>query len=795
MKMKLKAYIVLLLFFGVNVSLFAQLCSLTGVVKESEHDKPLVGVNVIVEKTIMGTSTGLDGSYTINRIPAGNYTLIYSYIGYITQKVDFVAKSGENVCISVTLKPGPIDISSILVEADRPYSAASSGAIRKLDMVMRPKRSAQELLRLVPGLFIAQHAGGGKAEQIFLRGFDNDHGTDVAIDADGVPVNMVSHGHGQGYADLHFVIPELVEKIEVHKGPFSPSYGNLATAGAISLTLKDHIDHNLVSMEGGYFNSSKITTIMQIPLAEDHQNAYFAGQYYRTDGPFESPQGFQRFNIYGRFHTHLSSSSELAISLSSFASAWDASGQVPDRAVRSGLINRFGTLDNMEGGNTSRNYVSLNYVNGEGSDDELQIRSYAGYYNFKLFSNFTFFLNDPVDGDMIEQVDRRDMFGINSLYRFRRSIYNYISTTAFSVGVRSDNINVSLWNSPDRIRKMARTDSEVIERNYFAWLEEEVLFSTMWRLQLGLRADYFTFNLQDRLENKIIPGNDLPHASGFDQEITVNPKLNLVFSPGLTTDLYLNIGSGFHSNDARDVILAKRMRDVEKSMTQKGFSPFQIDSTLMQNHFDPSQKNVRTLPKALSGEIGIQTRIIPDLIFTFSTWWLQMQEELVFVGDEGATEISGATQRIGLDFEARYQIASWLWADVDVNWAEGKYIDEPAGANIIPLAPRLTSTGGITLIHPRGWEGNLRFYHMADRSANEDNSVVAIGYSILNLNLGYRFESVKLFANFENLLNSDWNEAQFDTESRLKFETQPVSEIHFTPGNPFNFRVGFVYTF
>ena len=321
-----------------------------GIITVQDDQEGLVGVNIIVKGTIYRTISGIHGDYLLNDIPPGKQIIIFSFIGHESHEIEVEFKDGEELEYNVVLKPGSIDLSAVTVEARRPFSAASSKAVRDFDLKIKPVRSAQDVLHLVPGLYIAQHAGGGKAEQIFMRGFDADHGTDVGIYVDGLPVNMVTHGHGQGYADLHFVIPEIIDGLTVFKGPYFSRFGNFGTAGSVDITTTDHPDKNLVKLEGGMFNTAKATSILKIPTSGKHQSAYIAGQYYFTDGPLESPQGFQRANIYGKFHTHITQRSELGIAVGAFTSAWNASGQIPDRAVKSGQISRWGAIDDLEGG-------------------------------------------------------------------------------------------------------------------------------------------------------------------------------------------------------------------------------------------------------------------------------------------------------------------------------------------------------------------------------------------------------------------------------------------------------------
>ena len=781
-------------FFLVYVS-HAQTGQLEGLVSGADYHEGLVGVNIILEGTVFGTISGNHGDYILNDIPAGTYTAIYSYMGYKTFEQELQINAGVKTTLDVILELGPINLSAVSVEANQPFSAASSKAIRNFDLKIKPVRSAQDVLSLVPGLFIAQHAGGGKAEQIFMRGFDADHGTDVGVYVDGLPVNMVTHGHGQGYADLHFIIPETIEGLTVYKGPYFARFGNFGTAGSVDLRTTDHPDHNLLKLEGGMFNTLKATTILKIPTNGKHQSAYIAGQYSYSDGPFESPQGFNRGNIFGKFHTHISPHSELGIAMGAFTSAWDASGQIPDRAVRSGLIDRFGAIDDLEGGTTGRYNVSVDYHFMEGYDHDFEVQAYMSSYDFKLYSNFTLYLEDPVNGDMIEQTDNRNIYGINTRYSYQKQYRNMRFLTRTGLMYRGDNVDLSLWKSPDRNRMEVLTNSSVNEVNMAIWVEEDVVFSPRFKLQLGLRGDYLTFNVMDHLDRSDFPGNGLPHASGYAQSGIISPKLNLVWSPLEYLDIYVNSGTGFHSNDARDVVISARINEIIHTGTQQGLTQEEIDQQLADRFMDPEHADMKTLPRAVGTELGLRLNLGNRVLLSAAGWYLNLEEELVYVGDAGTTEISGESRRIGADVEIRAQLADWIWGDVDVNFADGRYPGEPEGANYIPLAPRLTAQGGVNFQHPSGFDGALRFRYLADRPANEDNSVVATGHTLLNAVLGYRLKKFRIFAQVENILNMEWNEAQFDTESRLYDEPEPVSELHYTPGNPFNVQIGLSYEF
>ncbi|MFC2098527.1 TonB-dependent receptor [Bacteroidota bacterium] len=771
----------------------AQTAVLEGTVTEKGENRGLVGVNIIIKGTVHGTVSGLHGKYLLKEIPSGRQTIIFTYLGYEACEFEHVFHEGETEEFSLEMIPGSIDLSLVTVEAKQPYSAASSKTIRDFDLKIKHVRSAQDMLLMVPGLYIAQHAGGGKAEQIFMRGFDADHGTDVGITVDGMPVNMVTHGHGQGYADLHFVIPEIIDGLHVKKGPYFSEIGNFSTAGSVEFTTTDHPDDNLVKLEGGMFNTLKATTVLKIPTPGTHQSAYMAGQYYFTDGALESPQNFNRMNLYGKFHTHLTPKSELGIGVGAFTSAWNASGQIPNRAIEGGQITRWGSIDELEGGTTGRFNISVDYNFMEGYDYDFMVQTYLSTYDFKLYSNFTFWLNDSINGDMIEQTDNRTLYGINTRFSMRKKIGNLRSHTKVGGSYRGDRIDLSLWHSPDRIRSSVQTNNNVQEVNMAFYIEEDFVFNRFLKVQFGLRSDYFTFNVTDHLDYPGFNGNDLPHASGYAQSSILSPKLNLVLSPIPKMDIYINAGRGFHSNDARDVVIAQKIRDIKQAM--KGANQSELEQELSLRNLNPSHSDIKTLPRATGSELGTRFSLGKNLLVNLAGWYLHMEEELVYVGDEGITEISGETRRLGLDAEIRLQLASWIWADLDLNYTDGKYIHEPDGQNYIPLAPILTSQGGVTVIHPSGIEGALRYRYLGDRPANESNTVVAEDHFINNLMLAYRFNSFRIFGQIENIANINWNEAQFDTESRLFLETEPVSELHFTPGNPFNFQIGISYEF
>ena len=626
--------------------------------------------------------------------------------------------------------------------------------ISTVDLNIRPVKSSQDVLRMVPGLFIAQHAGGGKAEQIFLRGFDIDHGTDIHIAVDELPVNMVSHAHGQGYADLHFLIPEIIETIDFGKGPYHSEYGNFATAGYVHFRTRERLIENQLTVEAGAFNTKRILSLNKLDGLlgkKQRSHGFIAGELLLSDGPFESPQDFNRLNIFGKYGTWLNEETHLRIQASAFNSKWNHSGQIPQRAIDQGLITRFGAIDDTEGGETNRKDVGVQLKQYLPNGGEIQHHAHFTQYDFQLFSNFTFFLNDPVNGDQIRQSEKRNIYGYKGKYHKRGFLGKNPVSLNSSWGLRYDKVK-------DNELSHTLNREEIIERRSFgnvnevnAWLAlQEELRLAKWTFSGSVRADYFQFGYQDRL---------LPSEQMMKNDVLViSPKLNVFFDYHSRLQMYAKAGRGFHTNDSR---LAVR------------------------------QNVNQTVPAAWGTEIGLLAKPVKGLLVNMATWYLFLEEEFVYVGDEGIIEPSGRSERYGLELSARYQLMSRLFADIDLNWTNARLIDEEKGADYIPLAPSFSSAGGITYQSNKGLSGALRYRYLGDRAANEDASTIASGYFVSDANISYRFSRIQLGIQLENIFDTQWEEAQFDTTSRLKNEMEASTEIHFTPGIPRAIRAQF----
>lgn len=650
---------------------------------------------------------------------------------------------------TIILKSSSYNIEEIVIS--KKNNAISQ--IMKLDLQNSPVNSSQEILRKVPGLFIGQHAGGGKAEQIFLRGFDIDHGTDIALSVDGMPVNMVSHAHGQGYADLHFVIPETLDKIDFGKGSYYADKGDFATAGYVAFKTKEKIENNSISLEVGKFNTIRTLGMFNLLPKNNKQSAFIASEYITFDGPYVSSQNFRRMNLFGKFTNVLEDNSKFSITGSQFTSEWTASGQIPQRLVDARIISRFGAVDDTEGGKTSRSNLNFEYYKPISENLFFKGNTYYNNYQFELYSNFTFFLENPIDGDQIRQKENRTIYGFNG--EFNKKINNSKSSYQVGFGLRADETKDSeLSNTKNRTITINQLKlGNINQKNYFSYINTDIELGD-FTINPAVRLDYFQFSYLDKLAPTFQIDNE--------EKVKISPKLNFLYAPNNKVQYFLKSGLGFHSNDTRVIV---------------------------------SQTDKKTLPTSAGADLGTIFKPLNNLIINSALWVLQLEQEFVYVGDAGIVEPSGKTRRMGIDFGFRYQVSKFINLNSDINYTYARSTEEPEGQNYIPLAPDLTSTGGISVTNYKGFSSSLNFRYLKSRPANEDNSIVAKGYCISDFNINYQYKKINYGIVVENLFNTKWNETQFATESQLQNETESVEEIHFTPGTPFFIKGKITYTF
>ena len=705
--------------------------------------QPVPGATISSLRSGQHVHSNPKGEFSINDAAKGD-TLKVKSLGFKLKKV-VVENIDQDIVIQVEDEPFELDEFVVTQDID------AMNIITQIDVQTNPVRSSQEVLRKVPGLVIGQHAGGGKGEQIFLGGFDIDHGTDINITVDGMPVNMVSHAHGQGYADLHFLIPETIDNVRFGKGPYYADQGNFTTAGYVGFQTKDRLDNSSMRMEYGSFSTKRAVGMFNV-LNEEKRSAYIASDLLLTDGPFESSQNFRRYNVLGKYTTRLDNDDKISLSFSKFFSEWDASGQIPGRLVNDGTISSFGAVDDTEGGNVGRTNLNATYVKKINNTSFVNNQVYLVNSDFELYSNFTFFLEDSLNGDQIRQKEKRQIVGASSEWN---KFLPHDHVLKVGVGFRNDRIeDVELSHTKNRKQTLDVYQSgDVDETNIYSYFNMDIKLGK-WTFNPALRLDVFNFKYNDEVKT-------LYRTQSVERGI-FTPKLNVLYNQSDNLQFYLKNGTGFHSNDTR-VVVVRGGKEV--------------------------------LPYAYGSDLGTIWKPTSKLLINTALWYLFLDQEFVYVGDAGIVEPSGRTLRYGIDFGLRYQAAKPLFLYADVNYANPRSIDEASGNDYIPLAPTFTASGGVSVVDYKNFNGGLQFRYITDRPANEDNSIVAEGYFITDVNVGYQWKSLNFGVVVKNLFDSEWKETQFATESRLKDETESVEEIHFTPGAPITIVGSISYKF
>ena len=705
-------------------------------------------------KNSNNTFTDADGNFIIKNI-GNNDSLLVTSIGYTSQKI--AASDITDKSLNIRLEKGLVNLKDIVI-SKKLNSIITSRILSRIDLNMKPARSAQDMLRLVPGLFTAQQVGGGKAEQIFLRGFDADHGTDVNLSVDGMPVNLVSHAHGQGWADLHYVIPETIGSYEFGKGPYYANKGDFCTAGFVGYNTVNLLDKSMIKLEGGQFNSYRAVAMINLlsnKVKEKEQSAYVAGEALYTDGPFDYGQKFKRFNLFGKFNTKLGDKNKLSLILSTFTSKWRASGEIPNRAIAEGYIkDRFGVIDSGQSGNVRRTNAIVRLTSSLGNNYTLENEAYYSSYYFNLFTNFTFYLVDPVNGDEFNQHEERDLYGYNGKISHQNFYGNSVLTSTAGIGVRYDETHPSwLAHSSDHQVLNYLQLGNVKEFNGNGYLDE-TLETGKWLLNAGLRFDYFNFYYLNTAPASDSASKIYDGVKANVGHSIISPKITIQYTFNPKVQLYVKAGKGFHSNDARVVI---------------------------------ANQGYQILPAAYGADLGINWKPAPKLFINAALWYIYLQQEFTYGSDYGDESVSpgGKTVRKGIDLSARYQIAPWLFSDLNLNFARPRALDVAKGQDYLPTAPTFTSTAGLYFRFKDGFNGGVSYRYLHNRPANEDYSLVAKGYFLADLTANYTRKKYEIGISIENLFNQVWYESQVEYVSRLKYETQPVDEVSYTAGVPF----------
>ncbi|MEM7468969.1 MAG: TonB-dependent receptor [Pseudomonadota bacterium] len=644
--------------------------------------------------------------------------------------------------------------------------SASAGLVGKSDLATRPMLRSGELLEVIPGSAVTQHSGTGKANQYFLRGFNLDHGTDFAGFLDGVPLNLPSHGHGQGYLDLNPIIVELVDSVGFGKGPYYADIGDFSSAGYARYTLSSTVDQPLVKFTGGENGFFRGVAAGSINLDGNYLTGAFEAQRY--DGPWVRDEDGEKLNALLKYSGH-AADRFFGLTITAYDAEWNSTDQIPERAIRQGVIPRLGTIDQTLGGNSSRYSANLEFSTDK-ENARYRSNAYAVYSDFALFSNFTYFLDDPINGDQITQIDRRWILGANSTYEHDHQFFDRESTTKVGLQVRHDIINdVGLFRSRGRAPLSAVRDDSVEETNLGIFLTNELVWSTWLRSNIGVRANNFWFDVE----------SDLAANSGTESDFVVSPKASLIFGPWADSEIYLNFGMAFHSNDARGAVSV----------------------------IDPSNGDrispVDPIVESRGYEIGFRTTRLAGLQSTLAIWYLELDSELVFVGDAGTTEASGKSERYGVEWNNFYRVNDWLTLDFDLALTKPEFTN----GDEIPGSVGRVSTGGASIDLPNGIFGAFRVRHFGDTPLTESGSVKAESTTVANLRLGYRWRKVlSLSVDVFNLFDSEDPDVSYFFESCLPSDPQAlcgannaerigVSDVHFHPLEPRQTRVTLEWRF
>jgi outer membrane cobalamin receptor len=630
--------------------------------------------------------------------------------------------------------------------------AASEGVIRAQLLRSRPALRPGEVLEFVPGVIVTQHSGDGKANQYFLRGFNLDHGTDFATSVDGVPVNMPSHGHGQGYADLNFLIPELVDRIAYRKGPYFARNGDFSNAGSADIRYRRTLDaptaqgtlgeHGFARLFGGASGD-----------AGGGRQWLGALELMRNDGPWTLPERLRKANAVLSL-SQRDAQQGWALSLMGYDARWNSTDQVPQRAIDDGRLGRFDAVDSTDGGRTAR-YSAAGEWHRRDGDDGLRVSAYAMRYRLQLFSNFTYALDRP-EGDQFEQSDRRSVFGLQAAREWDHTLLGHAARAEVGVQLRHDRIRVGLFDTVARQRAGTTRDDALRESSLGLYGEHGLQWTPWLRSLAGLRLDRFDF----RVDGLQAANNGRTH------DTQASPKLSLILGPWARTELFVNAGRGFHSNDARG--------------TTARIDPKSGDST----------ERVPGLVPGRGWELGLRTEAVPGLQSSISLWQLESASELVYVGDAGTTEANRPSTRRGLEWNNRWVPVPWLLLDADLAWTRARFADAGAADDRIPGAVDRVASVALTLRDLGPWSASLQWRYLGPRALVEDNSVRAAGSLLANLRVTRRFGAQhELTLDVFNLLDRRANDIEYFYASRLPGETLSVEDRHLHPAEPRTVRI------
>jgi outer membrane receptor protein involved in Fe transport len=763
------AALVVLLTSGAAV---AQTASVTGTVRD-QTGAPLPGVTVELTAPRGGTlaaATDASGKYRFEGVAAGSYALSFRLLNFADQRrdvqvgtlpvtVDAVMALALSADVVVTAKRTFANLADVENPAENLVGiaqSASQGAITARQLDVRPLMRQGEVLETVPGVIITQHSGEGKANQYFLRGFNLDHGSDFAMSVAGTPVNMPTHAHSQGYSDLNFLIPELVAGVQFSKGPYFADQGDFATAGASNINYATELDHPIVHAEAGAYGFGRALFAASPRVGKGHLLAAFEAS--TNDGPWTVPDAFHKLNGVVRY-TQGDSVNGVSITAMGYHGKWNATEASPERAVAAGTIDRFGSIDPTDGGRSSRYSVGFDWQHGSNAT-LTKVTAFGLAYDLDLISNFTFYLDDPVHGDQIEQVDHRFVTGARVSQRRLGRWYGRAVQNTIGVQLRTDRIpEVAVYHTEQRVRLDTRNSADVTVTSGGVYAQNEIEWAPWLRTTAGLRADASHYR---------VGALDVANSGAANAAI-VSPKGGAVIGPWKGTELYVNAGTGFHSNNA-------------------------LGTTVTRDGAGNPVDRVTPLVRATGAELGVRTVAIPHVQSTASLWTLRLGSELVYNGDVGATEPGPASERHGIEIANYYSPYKWLVFDADLSLSRARFVDGEEGQSFVPEAVGTVVSAGASLDGYRRTFASIRWRYFGPRALVSDDSVRSQATSLVNLQAGYQVaRRLRVSADVFNLFNAKMSDIDYYFASRLPGEPLGgVDDIHFHPAVPRTARLGLV---
>jgi hypothetical protein len=734
-----------------------------------------VGVYALAGDASRSVASDASGAFDAPDFPTGRYRLDFRLPGFATAVHTVDVEPSRTVRCDVTLRLAMnADVLVTgrrtfrnLADLDEPVNgllglanAGSEGVVTAEQMAERPVYRAADVFEAVPGVVISQHSGEGKANQYYVRGFNIDHGTDLATWVAGVPTNMPSHAHGQGYSDNNFLIPELVSGVQFQKGTYDAREGDFSAAGAINVNYLNVLDRSVVKLEAGEDRFGRALVASSLGVGRGH--LLYAGEASHSDGPWVNPDDFRKWNALLRY-SRGDEQEGFSLTASAYSARWHSTDQVPERAVASDALDRYGAVDPTDAGRTHR-YTLSGEWRTSGRAGLTVAKAYAIDYGLDLFSNFTYFLDDPVNGDQFEQKDERTVFGGSVSQRFLGRWFGRDVESVAGVEGRLDRIPVvGLYHTKARERLETIREDDVTQSSGAAYFQTSVQWTPRARLTAGLRGDLYRFDVR---------GGD-PANAGSRSAGLASPKLGLVLGPWSNTEVYADWGWGFHSNDARGAVQSRDARTGEPA--------------------DP----VRPIARARGAELGARTFAAGRLQASVAAWILDIDSELVFVGDAGTTEPSRPSRRMGVEWSSAWSPTRWLTLDADVAWSKARFRDDDPAGDRIPGAVEGVASVGATLHDGGPFSASLRLRHFGPRPLVEDDSVRSKASTTLNARLGYRVSRrLALGLDLFNLTNARVSDIDYFYASRLPGEpAEGVEDIHTHPLPPFRVRASVAFSF